>query len=71
LLSILERAYDYMGEVRWSTDGQQVLTDSSIWIVDESLLMARLTEVVCMVWGHDEEAIHEAMRKSPIGCGIG
>jgi len=67
LLSILEGHSDDISSVKWIADGQQVLTSSRdgserIWIVDESLLMARLTEVVCMVWAHDEEAISEEIR---------
>jgi hypothetical protein len=54
---------------RWTPDGQRVLTSSSDRIVDESLLMARLTEVVCMAWGHDEEAIL-SVRKFPIGVAV-
>ncbi|MGB0384129.1 MAG: AAA-like domain-containing protein [Ardenticatenaceae bacterium] len=46
----------------WSPNGQQVLTSSwdgtaRISIADETLLVAKLTERVCTVWHHQQDAI--------------
>jgi len=58
----LEGHTDSVTSVAFSPSGEQVLTGSTdhtagLWIADNNLLIAELTERVCGVWGHDEEAI--------------
>ena len=72
ILDTIEHS-DNVVSVAWRPDGQQFLTASSnreieIRVADDSLLMAKLIESVCKVWGHDELAIKKEIEDWG-GCG--
>lgn len=61
-VSILQDNSSGINSVAWSPDGQHIITGSfdgsaRIWQADNTLLVAKLTDLVCTLWGHQEEAI--------------
>lgn len=80
MLQLLKEHSETITSVDWSSDGTRLLVSSedgtaSIWIVDPHLLRARLTEMVCAIYGSEtsDETLEE-MVKAEIptwrGCNV-
>lgn len=72
LLSTLEGHREFINSVAWSPKGKHIVTagnDSTarVWVADESLLIAKLTERVCIVWEEDDTEI-KALIPDWAGC---